>query len=208
MDGIGLSVEIQGGDKIVDKLDKVALTAKNPRKSAQASAEWMAGETFRIFSGAYNVDGPWDGLSKMTIFIRRHRANYPRTGTQPGSDTGRLKGSFIPDFDTDGKQFGTGTNVEYAEDFNNGGPSKANVVAIAGFTRRRPGAVYGLVGGKRVGGAPVRVKAFLLHMKAGNPVPARQFFPKGMGEFETWGYLDKVRQIFALDFKETLGGTA
>jgi hypothetical protein len=35
----------------------------------------------------------------------------------------------------------------------------------------------------------------------------RRFFPDGMGELASWGYLDKVRQIFAIDFHNRLGGT-
>ncbi len=149
----------------------------------------MAGETFRIFQSATNVDGPWEPLSKVTLFIRAHRANSPRKSSTPGSDTGRLKGSFTPQSRPDGTEFGAGTNVSYAQRFNDGGPSDADVVAIAGFRRSN---------------MKHKTVDYLMHMKGGNPVPARQFFPKGMPELQAWGYTDKIREIFAIDFGQAM----
>ena len=193
MSGLRIVVTTTGGTEISNRLDRAAALAKNPAVAARAAAEWMVGETFRIFANAMNVDGPWAELSKVTMFLRKHRANAPRSSNTPGSDTGRLKGSFMPSWSDDGTQFGAGTNVEYAQDFNDGGPSKANVVAIAGFKRK---------------GMKKKMHDYLMHMQAGHDVPARQFFPKDMGELQTWGYVDKVREIFAIDFKSALGGTA
>lgn len=193
MEGLRISISESGGEEISKRLQLAMEMARNPSAAAQASAEWMAGETFNIFAAAYNVDGPWKGLSKVTLFLRRHRANTPRNSDVPGSDTGRLRGSFNPDWASDGSQFGAGTNVEYAQRFNDGGPSEKNEVAIAGFKRANM---------KR------KMKDYIMHMKAGNDIPPRQFFPKGMPELESWGYVDKVRQIFALHFKSVLGGTA
>ncbi len=183
---VRVSVEQASGNRaVLDRLDLLISKAKNPKAAAQASAEWMSGEVFRIFSNAFTVDGPWTPISKVTGFLRRHRANAPRASDTPGSDSGRLKGSFFPDWAQDGRSFGTGTNVEYAARFNEGGPSEANTVAIAGFKRSNT---------KR------KIKDFVMHMKAGHDVPARQFFPRDIYELESWGWLDKVRQIFAIDF--------
>ena len=193
MSGLRIVVESSGDDIISDRLDDATHAIKNPVAAAQAAAEWMAGETFRIFENAFNADGPWTPISKITAFIRAHRANSPRHGNQPGSDSGRLKGSFTPDWSSDGTQFGAGTNVEYAPAFNEGGPSEENTVAIAGFKRSN---------------TKKKIKDYLMTIKAGHDVPARQYFPKGLDELQSWGYIDKIKEIFALDFNNRLGGTA
>lgn len=174
-------------------LTAAAAAFDKPSRAMRAAADWMVGETLRIFQSGYNVDGPWAPLSKMTMFIRIHRANAPRTSSMPGSDTGRLKESFLPTVDESGSTFGAGSNVEYAQRFNDGGPSVANSVAIAGFRRRNM---------KRIG------KDYVMNLKAGHDVPGRQFYPSGMSQLASWGYLDKIRAIFAIDFNDALGGTA
>ena len=70
---------------------------------------------------------------------------------------------------------------------------RERLAAIAGFKRK---------------GMKKKMHDYHMHMQAGHDVPARQFFPKDMGELQTWGYVDKVREIFAIDFKNALGGTA
>ena len=191
----GLSIRITtNGQEVVDRLDRAAAAVSRPVAAAKAAAEWIAGETFRIFSSGYTVDGPWAPLSDFTKFVRLHRANSPRTGEQMvGRDTGLLMGSFMPSWSDDGKQFGAGTNVEYAPDFNDGGPSKGGTVAIAGFKRKNM---------RRKG------KDYVMTIKPGHDVPARQFFPKGLDGLQAWGYTDKVREIFALYAKPGSEGQA
>lgn len=215
MEGLRIVVQPSGAPQIEQQLTRAAQKLSKPARAAQMAAIWMAGETFRIFSAGYNVNGPWEGLSKVTLFLRRHRANSPRQGTEPGSDTGRLKGSFVPEWSDDGTMFGAGTNVDYAQDFNDGGPSKANIVAIAGFNRML-GGHRNLQGADYASGKvrklshykTQKVRDYLMRMKDGNPVPPRQFFPDGMPELRSWGYVDKIREIFALDIGEALGGSA
>ncbi len=193
MSGLRVEVSTDAGATIPDSLDALAAAAQNPTVSAEACAVWLQGEVTRIFSDAANPDGQWESLSKVTMFLRRHRASAPRSSDTPGSDTGRLKGSFRPEWESDGTMFGAGTNVEYAERFDMGGDSEPNDVAIRGFRRKNM---------KR------RTVDFVMHMAGGNQVPARRFFPEGMDGLESWGWLDKIREIFAQGFKPLLGSTA
>lgn len=208
-DGLRLQLTTSGFSKASKALEGAAALAKDPSPPAKAAAEWLAGQTMRVFAmGGHS--GEWAPLSKMTMFIRRHRSQAPRNSAMPGSDTGRLKGSFLP-FVGD-KEFGAGTNLNYAEAFQDGGPSKDSTVLIASFMRKAPGArdaqATAYARGKVVRMAKVRVNAFFMHLKGGKLYDPRRFFPQGLGELASWGYLDKVRQIFAIQFHNRLGGTA
>jgi phage gpG-like protein len=191
--GLRIEVKTESGSQIVNSLDALAARAAHPEMAARTAADWIEAETFRIFSEAANVDGPWEPISKVTAFIRRHRANAPRKGNQPGSDTGRLKGSFRADWNSDGTQFGAGTNVRYAQKFNDGGASDSNIVAIRGFKRKN-----------------MRKKTvdYLMHMQSGHAIPPRQFYPSGMSELQSWGYLDEIKDIFRKDFDSLINGGA
>jgi hypothetical protein len=207
---MSLSLTTSGFSKASKALEGAAALAKDPSPPAKAAAEWLAGQTMRVFSlGGHG--GEWAPLSKMTLFIRAHRSQAPRKSAMPGSDTGRLKGSFLPFVDASGAAFGAGTNLDYAQAFNDGGPSKANTVLIKGYTRNAPGArdaqATAYARGKVQRLARVKVKPFFMHLKGGKMYDPRRFFPDGMGELASWGYLDKVRQIFAIDFHNRLGGT-
>lgn len=211
MSGLRVSLTTSGFSKASKRLEGAAELAKNPSPPAKAAAEWLAGKTMQTFAlGGH--DGEWAPLSNVTMFIRKYRSQSPRNSSTPGSDTGQLKGSFVPFVDSDGGAFGAGTNVDYAADFEDGGPSKPNTVLIGQFTRRAPGAkaaqVLAYTRGKVQRATRVTVHPFFMHFKGGSNVPARRFFPDGMSDMRSWGYLDKVRQIFALEFGDRLGGTA
>ena len=210
MPGLRLSLTTSGFSSASKALGGAAALAKNPSPPAKAAAEWLAGKTIQVFAlGGHG--GEWAPISKMTSFLRKYRSQAPRNGGLPGSDTGRLKGSFLPFVDADGGQFGAGTNVEYAEAFQEGGPSKANTVLIGQYTRRAPGArnaqAIAYSRGKLQRAAKVVVHPFFMHLKGGALYPERKFFPDGVDGLASWGYLDKVREIFSIEFHNRLGGT-
>ncbi len=188
-------------------LGRLAAAFKNPSPAGKAAAEWIAGQTMRTFdTGGHG--GEWQPLSRLTLFIRYHRANMPRKSDKPMSDTGRLKGSFTWACSDDGKQVMVGTNVEYAPAMQEGGPSPESSVTIGKFSRRRPGSKIGYVMGRKryTGGGPVTVRAYVMTIHAGHNVPARPFFPPaGVSGLRDWNYLDPLRQIYALKFGEAMG---
>src|SRR5271156_2915333 len=114
----GMFIIPKGGEAINAKLGNLADLAKKPSQPALASVVQLIGDTLRNFASQGNPKGPWDKLSGVSIFIRRHRAARPRKeGPYPiGNDTGRLRGSIARVFSEDGNLFGVGTNVEYAKD--------------------------------------------------------------------------------------------
>jgi len=211
MSGLQVSLTTSGFSTANKRLEGAAALAKNPSPPAKAAAEWLAGKTMQTFALDGHM-GEWAPLSKMTMFLRKYRSQSPRASSMPGSDTGRLKGSFVPFVDSDGGAFGAGTNLDYAEAFQDGGPSKANTVLIAQFTRNAPGArsaqATAYARGKVSKLQRVTVHPFFMHMKGGATYPERRFFPEGMSGLSSWGYLDKIREIFALEFGNRLGGTA
>lgn len=216
MSGLKLVLLADGFTKANKRLKQVMDLAKKPLVPAKQSAIWLCAQTFIAFHDG-GRPSKWAPLSLISRFIRAHRADGPKSeNPMVGTDTGRLKGSFVPVMTEDGDRFGSSTNVEYAATLQEGGRSKANVVRIAGFTRRAPGASMGLVGGRKkftktsytinddgtIGskksgsGASVKVKDYEIHFKGGSLIPARPYFPTNMSQLKEWGYFDKIREIF------------
>lgn len=196
MAGIKLSIAVKGYSAVSKRLEKLMAIAKRPSVPMRAAAVWLTGQTLQVFSEGGRPE-KWEPLSLMTLFIRAHRASQKRTGGTPMNDTGRLKGSFIPVVNEDGSSFGAATNVEYASLMQHGGLSKPNDVQIASFTRRKP-----TVGGKSLSSSKVTVGDYIIHFKGGSLIPARPFFPEGIGQLRTWGYHEKIKKIFRLYFNE------
>ena len=204
---MNVSVSIIGMGKLKARLSKLKGDLRNPRVPMMQAAVQVTEETFRNF-----VDGgrpeAWAPLTMLTLFIKAHRADGPkRTGTDvPLSDSGRLKGSFIPFVGDDSSTFGTLTNVEYAGLMQNGGTTEAQDIQIKGFTRRlRESQFESFATGKlrRIkkdsGGtrqSSGKVRDYVLHLAGGADIPARQFFPNTLAELSDWGYQAKIKGIF------------
>jgi phage gpG-like protein len=206
MAGIKLSIAVKGFSKASKKLEKAIGIVKRPSVPMREAAIWLVGQTIKVFDDQGRPE-KWAPLSLMTLFIRAHRADSPKNPDgQIGSDTGRLKGSFLPVVTDDESKFGASTNVEYASGFNGGDVTESRDVAISSFMRKRgarQGADYARGSLTK---ASERVRAYVMHLKGGLPVPPRQFFPNGLGELESWGYLPKIREIFSQYFNQELGG--
>lgn len=191
-----LTLAVKGYSQAGRKLEKLAAIARRPSVPMRQAAVWIAGRTIQVFDEGGHPE-KWAPLSLMTQFIRARRVASPRKSDKPMNDSGRLRGSILPTVSEDGNQFGAFTNVEYAPLMQRGGVSTANDVEV----RNRRGK-----GKRRKAGS---LATFILHMKGGHVIPPRPFFPDGMGELESWGYHDKIRQIFAEYFRaQAVGGTA
>jgi phage gpG-like protein len=192
------------------KLGMLMSAVKNMSPAAKAAATQLTAETIRHFDEGGNPMGRWNPLSKFTIFCRRHRASAPdKSGDiKPLVDTGRLKGSFVPIGSDDGTQLGVGTNVDYAELMQKGGMSQGGPVEIGEYWRRAPVTTMASLsrvlrkGVARAG--RVTVHAYTMNVGS-HAVPPRPFFPDGIGEADEWGYVDKIRQIYAMFFKQAWG---
>ena len=208
---MNVRVTIVGMGAMRAKLSKLAGNLKDPRVPMMQSAIQVTEETFRNF-----VDGgrpeAWAPLSLMSLFIRAHRADGPKRtmADVPLSDTGRLKGSFVPFVGDDGMTFGVGTNVEYAALMQNGGVSEAQDIQIKGFTRRlretqfedfTTGKIRKTKSGLQSSG---KVRDYVLHLPGGSEIPARPFFPSTLAELSSWGYQAKIKAIFAGYFNDEL----
>lgn len=201
MIGVKLFIALKGYSEASQKLEKLMSIAKHPLVPMRESAIWLTGQTIKVFSEGGRPE-KWAPLSMMTLFIRQKREGKKTDSAQPMNDTGRLKGSFIPVVSEDGNMFGASTNVEYSSLMQEGGQSEAHDVSIAAFTRRRSKRQATDYSRGSLTKATERVKAYLMHMKGGNIIPARPFFPDGIRELDAWGYHAKIKEIFALYFKE------
>ena len=208
--GIALRVSISGMDKIKAKLAKLQGDLKNPQIPLYQAAVKVTEETQRNFKEGGRPEA-WAPLSKISLFIRAHRADGPKRtgGTKPLSDTGRLKGSMNPFVGEDGKSFGITTNVEYAALMQNGGISDASVIPISSYVRKLPVNSIGRSLGEtrtRKSGKPAtgRVRAYDLHLQGGATIAARPFFPRGLSELSAWGYSEKIKRIFSDFFNQDL----
>ncbi len=189
---------------------------EDTRKPMMRAAIQVIEETFRNFADGGRPE-KWAPLSLMTLFIRAHRADAPRRSgaNVPLSDTGRLKGSFVPFVGTGDDTFGAKTNVKYAGLMQNGGTTEAQDIPIKGYTRRlserqfkdfftgRPRMIRKADGGMRQSGGKVR--DYVLHLKGGAAIPARPFFPRNKVELDSWGYSDKIRAVFDTYFNSSEG---
>lgn len=202
MNGIRISIAAKGYSQAAKKLEKVMAIALRPSVPAMKAAIWLTGQTIRVFAEGGRPE-KWAPLSLMTLFVRVHRAEKPNKSPQVMSDTGRLKGSFIPVIEDDGVRFGASTNVEYAALMQSGGPSEPNEVQIASFTRRlRSRQATAYAGGKLQKLGKQTVRDYTIHFKGGGLVPARPFFPEGIAQLDAWGYHAKIKEIFAMYFRE------
>jgi phage gpG-like protein len=206
MAGLKLLIAVKGFSKASKKLERGMKLVKNPSVPMRQAAVWLVGQTIKVFDDQGHPE-KWAPLSLMTLFIKAHRANGPKDiDPQIGSDTGRLKGSFIPVVTEDESKFGASTNVEYAADFNGGSVTESRDVAISSFIRKRGARQARDYARGSLTKASERVRAYILHLKGGMPVPPRQFFPNGVSELDEWGYLPKIRKIFSQYFNQELGG--
>jgi phage gpG-like protein len=193
--GIALRVSFSGMKPIKMKLAKLAEDLENPKVPLMQSAVQITEETLRNFEAGGRPEA-WAPLSLMSLFIRAHRADGPkRTESKPLQDTRRLMNSFVPWVGEDGRSFGVSTNVEYARPMQEGGLSEASTIAISGFRRRKSKSAqnqkfFGDTGWTR------KSKDYDLHLAGGAPIPARPFFPRNIGELNTWGYQAKIKRIF------------
>ncbi len=196
--GITLRLAVSGYSQVSKKLERSLGIAKRPLVPAQQAAVWLTGQTTRVFEEEGRPE-KWAPLSLMTLFIRAHRAKNKNTDALIMNDTGRLKGSFLPVIADDGNMFGASTNVGYASLMQDGGRSELQEIHIASFTRKSNSAKARKRQSKAYArgslvAATERVKAYTMQLSA--KVPARPFFPRGMGQLNTWGYHDKIKQIF------------
>lgn len=214
MPGFKLVIAAKGFSKVTQKLAKIAEVAQRPSVPSMQASVWITGQTIQTFSAGGKPE-KWAPISIMTAFIRSHRASKRTDSMAPMNDSGRLKGSFIPVLTDDGNQLGAATNVEYAGLMQSGGVSTANTVKIGSFKRRLPGSkgMVGFTAGGRkkyARGSFVTVEAYTMKLKGGATIPARPFFPEGLSELQSWGYLGKIQQIFNDYFNDTwksVGGT-
>lgn len=207
-EGFRLSIALKGYSQASKKLETLMGIAKRPSVPARQCAVWLAGQTIRVFADGGRPE-KWAPLSMMTLFIRSHREGAQNNDALPMNDTGRLKGSFIPVIEDDGNRFGASTNVEYAGMMQSGGISEPREVSIAAFTRSRGASQAKDYSRGSLTKATGRVKAYIMHMKGGNKIPARPFFPEGIQQLDAWGYHEKIKQIFREYFRDNaVGGTA
>lgn len=211
MPGVKLVIAVEGFSQASKGLEKLAAVVQRPFIPSQQSAVYLAGETIRAFEEGGRPE-KWAPLSLMSLFIRQRRKSAPTNSTKPMNDHGRLKGSIFPVVEDEGEMFGAATNVEYASLMQRGGVSTPSEIEIGGFTRRLPEtsarSLTGLatwakaIRGKQLAAGSVRVKPYILRLKGGARVPARPFFPEGMSQVQSWGYLTRIREIFAVYFKQ------
>lgn len=206
MPGFKLVLVAKGFSSAAQKLSKIAAVAERPSVPIMQATVWMTGQTIQNFEEGGRPE-KWAAISSMTAFIRSHRKSSPTESRLPLNDSGRLKGSFVPVQTEDGSRMGVATNVEYAGLMQTGGKSGASQVEIARFKRRLPGSkgVVGFVAGRKAysRGGFVSVRPYTINFKGGLEIKARPFFPDGMSELQSWGYLGKVQQIFNDYFQNT-----
>lgn len=204
MPGSSLQIAVTGYSKASKRLEKLLGIVQRPSVPAMRCAAWLTDQTVLAFTLQGHPE-KWAPLSMMTLFIRAHRKGPKNLTDNVGSDFGRLRGSFFPVMEKGGNVFGSATGVAYAADFQEGGLSKRRDVPISSFMRKRAVGFQhaGKKGSLYLG--MVRVRRYIMHLKGGAPIPPRPFFPVGMTELETWGYLQKVREIFRQYFGEQMG---
>lgn len=211
---MNIRVTIKGMGAMKAKLTKLAGDLKNPQVPMMQAAVQVTEETQRNFEEGGRPE-EWAPLSLMTLFIRAHRADGPRRSGEaiPLSDSGRLKGSFIPFVMDDGVTFGSATNVEYASFMQKGGITEEQDIPIKGFTRKLSQSQFesfttGKIrrvktgSGSRISSGKVR--DYVLHLTGGAEIPARAFFPRDLYELSSWGYQRKIKRIFWMYYNKDL----
>lgn len=188
-----LLIALKGYSSVSKKLERMAAVVKKPSVPMQQSAIYLTQQALLAFEDQGKPE-KWAPLSLMTLFIKAHRADRPKeTNPMIGSDTGRLKGSFIPVISDDMNQFGAATNVEYAGMMQDGGTTEPRDISIAFFTRKLKA---GTKPKKKRSDGMQGVKPYVMHLKGGQKVPARPFFPEGIDELKSWGYHAQIKEIF------------
>jgi len=168
----------------IDNLLGKAIAERSARLKAfliplQRAAALTVGSVLKNFI-AGGRPRKWPGLSRMTRFVRSHRAGAKNTVAMPLRDKGRLMGSITPHakLTAQGGEFGAGSNVGYAGRMHFGGKTQPNTVAIAAFTRRNPRVATraeALSGVKLGRSAFSRVSAYTMRLKGGHDIPPRPF---------------------------------
>ena len=202
-----LSVSLDGWEEAKANLDSLKIDLENPVVPAMQCSLFMQGEVLKAFDEGGLVE-PWEPLSMMTKFIRRHRASAPNSDPHILADTGNLKNSIMPFIDEGGLVAGLSTVVEYAPLMQMGGTSSPNTVQIGPFTRRAPGGGSAMVqtstwdyksntmSKPSKSSDSVDVKGYTMEM-GGDYVPARPFFPRDTNDIQALGWDEKFVSIFS-----------
>lgn len=184
---IEFSIKIDGVDDTTNSLSKLIGKLEDDHTPYKQSSVVIYSSVMKNFTEQGRPE-KWKGLSLFTMFVKSHRKSQKRTNPMILQDSGRLKGSITPFYDSSISTFGVKTNIPYAGLMNFGGKSQPNSVLIGSYYRRSPSYEnqFRMAFGKRTKHTGmVKVKPYVMNIKGGHEIPSRPFMVLQKEDYNT-----------------------